>query len=562
MAQKLWEKNVQVDQEVDTFTVGKDREMDLYLAKYDVLGSMAHITMLESIGLLTKEELTILLAELKNIYAVADCGRFVIEEGVEDVHSQVELMLTRSLGDTGKKIHSGRSRNDQVLLDLKLFTRAQIQEIVELVSDLFEVLISQSNRYKDVLLPGYTHLQIAMPSSFGLWFGAYAESLTDDLQMMQAAYKVCNRNPLGSAAGYGSSFPLRRQMTTDLLGFDSLDYNVVYAQMGRGKMERTVAFAMAGIAATLSKLAFDACMFNSQNFGFIKLPDQFTTGSSIMPHKKNPDVFELTRAKCNKLQGLPQQITLISNNLPSGYFRDLQIIKEVFLPSFDELKDCLRMVTHMMREVKVNEQILDDDKYALLFSVEEVNRLVLEGMPFRDAYKQVGLNIEAGKFVPVKKVHHTHEGSIGNLCNDQISALMQNIMDGFAFNRVQSDSSLIQQTVGTAFDMWQKFAFTIVLVSSFMLLYQKDKFKKAVSNLRFYGKMSLTNYISQSILGAIIYFPFGLYLAPYCGYTLSLIIGIVLFLLQVKFCKWWLSKHKQGPLETIWHKWTWIGTKK
>ena len=436
MAQKLWEKNVQVDQEVDTFTVGKDREMDLYLAKYDVLGSMAHITMLESIGLLTKEELTVLLAELKNIYAVADSGQFVIEEGVEDVHSQVELMLTRRLGNTGKKIHSGRSRNDQVLLDLKLFTRAQIQEVVELVSGLFEVLISQSNRYKDVLLPGYTHLQIAMPSSFGLWFGAYAESLADDLQMMQAAYKVCNRNPLGSAAGYGSSFPLRRQMTTDLLGFDSLDYNVVYAQMGRGKMERTVAFAMAGIAATLSKLAFDACMFNSQNFGFIKLPDQFTTGSSIMPHKKNPDVFELTRAKCNKLQGLPQQITLISNNLPSGYFRDLQIIKEIFLPSFDELKDCLRMVTHMMREVKVNEHILDDDKYALLFSVEEVNRLVLEGVPFRDAYKQVGLNIEAGKFIPVKKVHHTHEGSIGNLCNDQVSALMQNIMDGFAFNRV------------------------------------------------------------------------------------------------------------------------------
>lgn len=436
MAQKLWEKNVQVDQEVDTFTVGKDREMDLYLAKYDVLGSMAHITMLESIGLLTKEELTVLLAELKNIYAVADSGRFVIEEGVEDVHSQVELMLTRRLGDTGKKIHSGRSRNDQVLLDLKLFTRAQIQEIVELVSALFEVLISQSNRYKDVLLPGYTHLQIAMPSSFGLWFGAYSESLADDLQMMQAAYKVCNRNPLGSAAGYGSSFPLRRQMTTDLLGFDSLDYNVVYAQMGRGKMERTVAFAMAGIAATLSKLAFDACMFNSQNFGFIKLPDQFTTGSSIMPHKKNPDVFELTRAKCNKLQGLPQQITLICNNLPSGYFRDLQIIKEVFLPSFDELKDCLRMVTHMMREVKVNEHILDDDKYALLFSVEEVNRLVLEGVPFRDAYKQVGLNIEAGKFTPVKEVHHTHEGSIGNLCNDQISVLMQNIVDGFAFNRV------------------------------------------------------------------------------------------------------------------------------
>ena len=436
MAQKLWEKNVQVDKEVETFTVGKDREMDLYLAKYDVLGSMAHITMLESIGLLAKEELAVLLAELKNIYAVADRGEFVIEEGVEDVHSQVELMLTRHLGDIGKKIHSGRSRNDQVLLDLKLYTRAQIRELVELTNGLFEVLISQSNRYKEVLMPGYTHLQIAMPSSFGLWFGAYAESLADDLQMMQAAYKVCNRNPLGSAAGYGSSFPLNRQMTTDLLGFDSMDYNVVYAQMGRGKMERTVAFAMAGIAATLSKLAFDACMFNSQNFGFIKLPDQFTTGSSIMPHKKNPDVFELTRAKCNKIQGLPQQITLICNNLPSGYFRGLQIIKEVFLPAFDELKDCIRMVTHMMREVKVNDHILEDDKYALLFSVEEVNRLVLEGVPFRDAYKQVGLNIEAGKFTPNKAVSHTHEGSIGNLCNDSISALMQNIIDGFSFSKV------------------------------------------------------------------------------------------------------------------------------
>ncbi len=436
MAQKLWEKNVKVDQKVDAFTVGKDREMDLYLAKYDVLGSMAHITMLESIGLLTKDELSALLVELKKIYHLADEGQFVIEEGVEDVHSEVELLLTRRLGDVGKKIHSGRSRNDQVLLDLKLFTRAQIREIVELVSELFDVLISQSNRYKNVLMPGYTHLQVAMPSSFGLWFGAYAESLADDLQLMQAAYKVCNRNPLGSAAGYGSSFPLNRQMTTDLLGFDSMDYNVVYAQMGRGKMERTVAFAMAGIAATLSKMAFDACLFNSQNFGFIKLPDQFTTGSSIMPHKKNPDVFELTRAKCNKIQGLPQQITLISNNLPSGYFRDLQIIKEVFLPSFDELKDCLRMVTYMLREVKVNEHILDDDKYAVIFSVEEVNRLVREGIPFRDAYKKVGLEIEAGKFVPVKEVHHTHEGSIGNLCNDKISALMQNILDGFSFNKV------------------------------------------------------------------------------------------------------------------------------
>ncbi len=444
MAQKLWEKNVQVDHEVDIFTVGKDREMDLYLAKYDVLGSMAHITMLESIGLLTKEELNVLLAELRNIYAVADRGEFIIEEGIEDVHSQVELMLTRRLGDMGKKIHSGRSRNDQVLLDLKLFTRSQIQELVELVSGLFDVLISQSNRYKDVLLPGYTHLQVAMPSSFGLWFGAYAESLVDDLQLMQAAYRICNRNPLGSAAGYGSSFPLNRQMTTDLLGFDSLDYNVVYAQMGRGKMERTVAFAMAGIAATLSKLAFDACMFNSQNFGFIKLPDQFTTGSSIMPHKKNPDVFELTRAKCNKLLGLPQQIILISNNLPSGYFRDLQIIKEVFLPAFDELKDCLRMVTHMMREVKVNEHILDDDKYSLLFSVEEVNRRVLAGMPFRDAYKQVGLDIEADKFVPSKSVNHTHEGSIGNLCNEPIAAMMRSVIGSFSFERMnEAEKKLI-----------------------------------------------------------------------------------------------------------------------
>ena len=444
MAQKLWEKNVQVDHEVDIFTVGKDREMDIYLAKYDVLGSMAHITMLESIGLLTKEELNVLLAELRNIYAVADRGEFIIEEGIEDVHSQVELMLTRRLGDMGKKIHSGRSRNDQVLLDLKLFTRSQIQELVELVSGLFDVLISQSNRYKDVLLPGYTHLQVAMPSSFGLWFGAYAESLVDDLQLMQAAYRICNRNPLGSAAGYGSSFPLNRQMTTDLLGFDSLDYNVVYAQMGRGKMERTVAFAMAGIAATLSKLAFDACMFNSQNFGFIKLPDQFTTGSSIMPHKKNPDVFELTRAKCNKLQGLPQQIILISNNLPSGYFRDLQIIKEVFLPAFDELKDCLRMVTHMMREVKVNEHILGDDKYSLLFSVEEVNRRVLAGMPFRDAYKQVGLDIEADKFIPSKSVNHTHEGSIGNLCNESITAMMRSVIGSFSFERMnEAEKKLI-----------------------------------------------------------------------------------------------------------------------
>lgn len=444
MAQKLWEKNIQVDHEVDLFTVGKDREMDLYLAPYDVLGSMAHITMLESIGLLEKEELQLLLKELRSIHSIAEKGKFVIEEGIEDVHSQVELMLTRQLGDMGKKIHSGRSRNDQVLLDLKLFTRAKIQEITQSANCLFHVLIDQSNRYKEILMPGYTHLQIAMPSSFGLWFGAYAESLVDDLRIMEAAYRVCNRNPLGSAAGYGSSFPLNRQMTTDLLGFDSLDYNVVYAQMGRGKMERTVAFALAGIAATLSKLAFDACLFNSQNFGFIKLPDQFTTGSSIMPHKKNPDVFELTRAKCNKIQGLPAQITLICNNLPSGYFRDLQIIKEVFLPAFDELNDCLRMVTHMMREIKVNEHILDDDKYALMFSVEEVNRRVVKGVPFRDAYKQVGLEIEAGNFVPDKQVNHTHEGSIGNLCNDKIEALMREVMDSFHFEKVnQAEKSLL-----------------------------------------------------------------------------------------------------------------------
>ena len=436
MAQKLWEKEIQVDKEIERFTVGRDREMDLFLAKYDVLGSMAHITMLESVGLLGKDELKPLLNELKKIYTLAENGEFVIEEGVEDVHSQVELMLTRALGDAGKRIHSGRSRNDQVLVDLKLFTRSQIQDLVSITSGLFDVLIAQSNIHKDVLLPGYTHLQIAMPSSFGLWFGAYAESLTDDLQLLQAAYKICNRNPLGSAAGYGSSFPLNREMTTELLGFDSMNYNVVYAQMGRGKMERTVAFALAGIAATISKLAFDACMFNSQNFGFIKLPEAYTTGSSIMPHKKNPDVFELTRAKCNKIQGLPQQITLICNNLPSGYFRDLQIIKEVFLPSFDELKDCLLMVTRMMSEIKVNENILDDEKYAPIFSVEEVNRLVNEGMPFRDAYKKVGLEIEAGNFTPDTNIHHTHEGSIGNLCNDTIVELKQQVVSSFDFQTI------------------------------------------------------------------------------------------------------------------------------
>lgn len=446
MAQKLWEKSVQVNEKIDTFTVGRDREMDLYLAKYDVLGSMAHITMLESIGLLEANELEVLLEELRNIYALAEEGEFVIEEGIEDVHSQVELMLTRKLGDVGKKIHSGRSRNDQVLVDLKLFTRAQLRELADEVLDLFYVLIAQSNRYKDVLMPGYTHLQIAMPSSFGLWFGAYAESLVDDMMFLQAAYKMCNRNPLGSAAGYGSSFPLDREMTTRLLGFDSMNYNVVYAQMGRGKMERNVAFAMASIAGTLSKMAFDACMFSSQNFGFVKLPDECTTGSSIMPHKKNPDVFELTRAKCNKIQALPQQIMMIMNNLPSGYFRDLQIIKEVFLPAFEELKDCLQMATYIMDKLYVNEHILDDDKYLYIFSVEEVNRLASEGMPFRDAYKKVGLDIEAGKFTHNKQVHHTHAGSIGNLCNDRIEALMDNVVKDFNFAGVlEAEKNLLKR---------------------------------------------------------------------------------------------------------------------
>ena len=435
---KLWEKNTKVNDRIEAYTVGRDREMDLFLAPYDVLGSMAHITMLESVGLLEKQELEVLLTELKSIYKIAVSGRFEIEEGVEDVHSQVELMLTRKLGDVGKKIHSGRSRNDQVLVDLKLFARQEIYDTVTSLNHLFDVLIAQSNRYKDVLLPGYTHLQVAMPSSFGLWFGAYAESLADDLQTLLSAWNITNRNPLGSAAGYGSSFPLNRQMTTDLLGFSSMNYNVVYAQMGRGKMERTVANAMAGVAATISKLAFDACMYTSQNFGFIKLADEFTTGSSIMPHKKNPDVFELTRAKCNKLQALPQQISMITNNLPSGYFRDLQIIKEVFVPAFGELRDCIEMTAMMMDRVEVNRNILDDKRYDYLFSVEEVNRLVLEGVPFRDAYKKVGLDIEAGQFVPDKNVQHTHEGSIGNLCNDEICAYRNQIMSQFGFEQMES----------------------------------------------------------------------------------------------------------------------------
>lgn len=433
---KLWEKSVHVTEEIDRFTVGHDRELDLYLAKYDVLGSMAHVTMLHSIGLIADEELPVLLRELRAIYQVAESGDFVIEDGIEDVHSQVELMLTRKLGDMGKKIHSGRSRNDQVLVDLKLFTRDKIREVAEAVRDLFAELQQQSERYKNVLMPGYTHLQVAMPSSFGLWFGAYAESLADDMLLLEAAYRMTNRNPLGSAAGYGSSFPLNRTMTTELLGFNSMDYNVVYAQMGRGKNERNVAFALAGIAGTVAKLAFDACMFNSQNFGFVRLPDECTTGSSIMPHKKNPDVFELIRARCNKLQALPTQVVMIMNNLPCGYFRDLQEIKEVFLPAFDQLLSCLRMATYIVARMRVNEHILDDARYDLMFSVEEVNRLASEGMPFRDAYKKVGLDIEAHQFTPNKEIHHTHEGSIGNLCNDRIAALMQATYARFGFERV------------------------------------------------------------------------------------------------------------------------------
>ena len=444
MAKKLWDKNTEVNPEIERFTVGRDRELDLLLARYDVLGSIAHSTMLESIGMLTTDEMKSLHNELRNIYGTIEKGDFIIEEGVEDVHSQVELMLTRTLGDTGKKIHSGRSRNDQVLVDLKLFTRHELQCVCEAVKELFDALIAQSERHKDVLMPGYTHLQVAMPSSFGLWFGAYAESLADDMLFLQAAYRMCNRNPLGSAAGYGSSFPLNRQMTTELLGFDSMNYNVVYAQMGRGKCEKNIAFALASVAGTLAKLAFDACMFNSQNFGFVRLPAECTTGSSIMPHKKNPDVFELLRAKCNRLQALPNDILLIMNNLPVGYFRDLQIIKELFLPAFESLKECIAMATYIVQRIEVNKDILADSRYDAMFSVEEVNRLATEGMPFRDAYKKVGLDIEAGSFTPCKEIRHTHEGSIGNLCNKEIGTIMENIYSSMDFEKAnRAEKALI-----------------------------------------------------------------------------------------------------------------------
>lgn len=439
MVNKLWQKNVSVDSEIERYTIGKDAEMDMYLAPFDVIGSMAHATMLETIGLLSVADRDAILCGLKKIYGQIQKGEFSIGKGVEDIHSEVEMRL----GDVGKKLHSGRSRNDQVLLDLKLFTRYQLQQVVLAVKKLFDTLQKQSERYKEVLIPGYTHLQIAMPSSFGLWFGAYAESLLDDMQLLLSAYKVANRNPLGSAAGYGSSFPLNRTMTTELLGFDSMNYNVVYAQMGRGKTERIVAQAVASVAGTLSKLAFDSCMFTSQNFGFMKLDPKFTTGSSIMPHKKNPDVFELTRAKCNRIQSIPNDITLIVNNLPSGYFRDLQIIKEVYMPMFDEILDCIGMVRSMMEQITVNEHVLDDPKYDYIFSVEEVNRLTTEGMPFRDAYRKVGLDIEAGNFTPNKKINHTHEGSIGNLCNKEIAALMESVIAQFPFEKVNNAESAL-----------------------------------------------------------------------------------------------------------------------
>jgi len=433
---KLWEKGISVNEWIDRFTVGRDREMDLLLAEFDVLGTIAHITMLESIGLIATDELPILKKELIEIYHQIKAGNFVIEKDVEDVHSQVELMLTRKLGDLGKKVHSGRSRNDQVLLDCKLLFRSEILKTVESIRVLFDVLIQQSEKYKEVLMPGYTHFQVAMPSSFGLWFGAYAESLTDDVVLLQTAYKIANQNPLGSAAGYGSSFPINRTLTTRLLGFEDLAYNVIYAQMGRGKTEKITAFALSSVAATVSRLAMDICLYMSQNFAFVSLPDEFTTGSSIMPHKKNPDVFELIRAKCNKIQSLPNDITLLLANLPSGYFRDMQILKEMLFPAFSELRDCIDIAAFMMDKLIINRNILDDEKYKYLFSVEEVNKLVLKGIPFRDAYKQIGKLIADGKFKPEKKVHHTHAGSIGNLCNDKIKNKMKKNMEKFRFEKI------------------------------------------------------------------------------------------------------------------------------
>lgn len=433
---KLWSKDKESLTAVTDFTTGLDNLLDLQLAPFDVIGSLAHITMLETIGLLTRAELELLSRELKVIYNEIKAGKFAIEPGVEDVHSQVELLLTRKLGDVGKKIHSGRSRNDQVLVDIKLYLRHEIEQLTLSIHQVFELLIAQSEKHKDKLLPGYTHLQLAMPSSFGLWFGAYAESLADDLITVHAAYQVVNKNPLGSAAGYGSSFPLNRTLTTHLLGFDDLHYNVVYAQMGRGKTERILAQSMSMVAATLGKLAMDCTLFLNQNFAFISFPDELTTGSSIMPHKKNPDVFELVRAKCNSLQALPNELTLITTNLPSGYHRDLQLLKDKLFPAIQTLKDCLRMTHLMISAIHVNDNLLQDEKYKYLFSVEEVNKLVLSGIPFRDAYKKVGLEIEQGKFTHSTNLNHTHEGSLGNLMNDKIKNTFEQVMGRFGFARV------------------------------------------------------------------------------------------------------------------------------
>lgn len=435
---KIWQKNIDVDSFVETFTVGQDREMDMNLAAADVLGSLAHTKMLNSIGLMTEQDLVEVQKELKNIYKEILAGNFKIEDSVEDVHSQVEMMLTERIGEAGKKIHSGRSRNDQVLVDLKLYFRSEIESIFKNTEELFNELISLSNQYKAVLMPGYTHLQIAMPSSFGLWFGAYAESLVDDLQLLKAAWNVCNKNPLGSAAGYGSSFPLNRTMTTNLLGFEDLNYNVVYAQMGRGKTERILAQAMSSIAATLAKFAMDVTLFINQNFGFISFPAHLTTGSSIMPHKKNPDVFELIRSRCNKIQALPNEIAMMTTNLPVGYHRDLQLLKENLFPAFQSLNDCLAIAKYMLENITIKNNILDDPKYDYLFSVEVVNNEVLNGVPFREAYRKIGLDIEEGKFQPAKEVNHTHEGSIGNLCNDQIERMFKEVKADFGFEKVEA----------------------------------------------------------------------------------------------------------------------------
>lgn len=434
---KLWAKDKTSLREVEQFTVGNDREMDLYLAAFDVLGSLAHVEMLSTVGLLTKEEKDQVQGALRGIYKKIEAGDFQLQPEVEDIHSQVELLLTQQLGDAGKKIHSARSRNDQVLVDIKLYLRHELQQIVEAIQPFFELLQTQSEKYKSHLLPGYTHLQLAMPSSFGLWFGAYAESLVDDMISLRGAYEIVNQNPLGSAAGYGSSFPINRTMTTQLLGFADLNYNVVYAQMGRGKAERVVAQALANVADTLARLSMDACLYLNQNFDFVSFPAELTTGSSIMPHKKNPDVFELIRSHCNRIKALPNEITMMTTNLPSGYHRDLQLLKEHLFPAFKTLRDCIEMAGLMLSNITVKKNLLADEKYKFLFSVEEVNKLVLQGVPFRDAYKQVGLAIEAGQFTYSTNLDHTHEGSIGNLCTNEIKGKMNKALEGFEFGKVE-----------------------------------------------------------------------------------------------------------------------------